>query len=121
MLNKISLLTILAVILCACQSPLEKKQTIIDEQEPEQVHLPLGRHRWQCDRGEKIETQLRDHQEKKLTLTYQGKKYHLQKQESTRPVIYQNATLAFFSDGRHAVIGAPYSDNVLVTGCRLQE
>lgn len=75
---------------------------------------------WQCDNAIRIETRYATMNGQQIRLKYQGSEVTLERQPGDNPVIYENALLSFFSDGEHAVIGAPASDRVMLGGCKAQ-
>lgn len=87
------------------------------------IRLPGNDHswtNWQCDNGFTIQTRYATVNGQQIRLQYQGSEVTLERQPSSNPLIYENAILAFFSDGEHAVIGAPSSDRVMLGGCKVQ-
>ena len=85
------------------------------------IRLPGNDHswtNWQCDGGVSVQTRYATVNGQQIRLQYQGSEVTLDRQPGHNPLVYENAILAFFSDGEYAVIGAPASDRVMVGGCK---
>lgn len=113
---------------CASQAPIPKETTPDNTATtttalPPPVSLPITAdkwHTWHCREGSRIETRLSANAQQ-LQLRYQGQEHTLKQSPSARPAIYENATLAFFSDGKSAAIGIPQSATLYASACQLGE
>lgn len=74
--------------------------------------------RWQCENGVALQTRHADSSARQLRIQYQGSEATLERQPGRNPLIYENAILAFFTDGESAVVGAPASDRIILGGCK---
>lgn len=99
----------------ADNSPTTSQHSPASAALPSAVKLPANA-TWRCTDGSELQTRLSGNN---LQLRYQGRDYQLSQAPSARPAIYENAQIAFFSDGQSAAVGNPQSANVLSSGCRL--
>lgn len=100
---------------------IEPSQAIEEESMVHSIQLPMhGKdwHTWQCSDGEQFQARVND--KTSIAIQYAGHTYQLKKEKTSAPLIYQNAQIAFFSDGETASLGKAFSGIVLVQGCRIQ-
>ncbi len=112
-----------SLLLGACSSDPAASSASADALTPRVdfiTHLPITTtwKDWQCRDGSRISTRFQDADKRQLLVKSQGREYRLDHQPSSHPAIYENASIAFFSDGESAVIGRPQSDQVYQSGCK---
>lgn len=107
------LLSSMALFLSACQTNASQSTMTTPS-------FALQRwYHWQCDTTT-IQTRLNYTPPNTLSLRYQNQEYTLSRIAHQNRLIYENAVLAFYSDGKEALIGNSRSDKVLVGACQLR-
>lgn len=86
---------------------------------PSHPALPITTrwHTWQC-REDKIAVRYQDKTQKTLLMRRNGHEHTLQYRPSSDPVIYENRHIAFFSNGKTAIIALPAGSEIFLSGCR---
>lgn len=72
---------------------------------------------WHCQNNYSFSAKFSDNSKNLLEIKRVGAVEKLNKQSLNYPAIYENANLAFFSNGKSAVLGVPKTDEVIASGC----
>lgn len=129
-MNKKIYFFLLFLTACAGNPPTEQQQqqpaakpsvnqTISSPNPTTGIKLPLTTNwqEWHCQDNYSFSVRFADSSQQVLELRNSSGVQRLNRENSAYPAIYESPNLAFFSNGKSAVLGTPKTDAIIASGC----